>query len=48
MWGPALQPVDNDEARLDILARGFWRPGQSAYFDVRLTNTNSSHSSCTI
>ena len=38
---PALQPVDNDEARLDIRARGFWRPGQSAYFDVRLTNTNS-------
>ena len=38
---PALQPIDNDEARLDIRARDFWRPGQSAYFDVRLTNTNS-------
>ena len=34
-------PVENDEARLDIRARGFWRPGQSAFFDVRLTNTNS-------
>ena len=38
---PKLQPVQNDEARLDIRARGFWRPGQSAYFDVRLTNVNS-------
>ena len=38
---PKLQPVNNDEARLDIRARGFWRPGQSAFFDVRLTNTNA-------
>ena len=36
-----LQPVNNDEARLDIRARGFWRPGQSAFFDARLTNTNA-------
>ena len=27
-----------DGARLDIRARGFWRDGQSAYFDVRVTN----------
>ena len=27
-----------DEARADIRARGFWRNGQSAYFDVRVTN----------
>ena len=26
------------EARLDIRARGFWRPAQNAYFDVRVTN----------
>ena len=44
-----LQPVINkagypksaildNEARLDIRARGFWRDGQNAYFDVRVTN----------
>ena len=38
---PKLQPIDNDEARLDIRACGFWRPGQSAYSDVTLTNTNA-------
>ena len=38
---PKLQPIDDDEARLDIRARGFWRPGQSAFFDVRVTNVNS-------
>ena len=38
---PKLQPVNNDEARLDVRARAFWRPGQSAFFDVRLTNTNA-------
>ena len=37
---PKLQPVNN-EARLDVRAHGFWRPGQSAFFDVRLTNTNA-------
>ena len=38
---PKLQPVNNDEARLDIRARGFWRRGQSSFFDVRFTNTNA-------
>ena len=46
---PALQPlsgetiVGNGEegARPDVRARGFWRPAQNAYFDVRLTNINS-------
>ena len=38
---PKLQPVNNDEAHLDVRARGFWRPGQSEFFDVRLTNTNA-------
>ena len=48
---PPLQPVlnrngygrsanlDND-ARLDVRARGFWRDGQNAYFDVRVTNAD--------
>ena len=48
---PQLQPlngkqvssgsVTGDEARLDIRARGFWRSGQSAFFDVGVTNTNA-------
>jgi hypothetical protein len=28
----------SDGARVDIRARGFWRNGQSAFFDVRVTN----------
>jgi hypothetical protein len=45
---PTLQPVTggnfqrsaniNDDARPDVRARGFWRDGQNAYFDVRVTN----------
>ena len=48
---PPLQPltgeqlsagsIKGDEARLDVRARGFWRRGQNAFFDVRITNTNS-------
>ena len=48
---PPLQPVTTEflprsantssEARLDIRARGFWRRGQHAYFDVRVTNADS-------
>ena len=30
-----------DGARPDIRARGVWRKGQNAFFDVRVTNTNS-------
>ena len=50
---PNLQVVPNkesyhrsaivtDDARLDIRARGFWRSGQNAYFDVRVTNADCS------
>ena len=45
---PPLQPVTGgiyqksantrEEARPDVRARGFWRDGQNAYFDVRVTN----------
>ena len=49
---PSLQPVVNrngyqrsaildNDARPDIRARGFWRDGQNAYFDVRVTNVDS-------
>ena len=30
-----------DNARLDVRARGFWRDGQNAFFDVRVTNADS-------
>ena len=47
-----LIPLDNehfhlrsaptgDEARLDIKAGGFWRRGQNAFFDIRITHINS-------
>ena len=29
-----------DDARLDVRARGFWRDGQNAYFDVCVTNAD--------
>ena len=31
--------LDND-ARVDVRARGFWRDGQNAFFDVRVTNAD--------
>ena len=48
---PMLQPVINkagykssailgDGARLDVRSRGFWRRGQNAFFDVRITNAD--------
>ena len=48
---PHLQPVNgvrfrpsvnvSEEARLDVRARGFWRNGQNAFFDVCLTNAEA-------
>ena len=46
---PKLQPVDGevidsldgDEAKPDIRARGFWRKGQYAFFDVKVSNVNA-------
>ena len=40
--GYCRSAILNDDARLDIRARGFWRHGQNAYFDVRVTNADSS------
>ena len=57
---PNLHPVINkqgycksanlkDDARLDIRARGFWRHGQNAYFDVRVSNADcASHRNKTL
>ena len=48
---PPLQPTTGysfrasantrDDARLDVRAKGFWRQGQNAYFDVRITNSDA-------
>ena len=49
---PALQPIPEgrqfhssantrNDARLDVRAKGFWREGQNAFFDVRVTNADS-------
>ena len=46
---PALQVIDNDridgrtgnEVKPNIRARGVWRQGQNAFFDIHLTNVNA-------
>ena len=46
---PPLQPLEGKiingltsvNVRHDVRARGFWGEGQNAFFDVRITNTNS-------
>ena len=49
---PLLQPLDNEvfnlpstvtsrQARLDVKAGGFWTPGVTAFFDVRVTHVKS-------
>lgn len=40
--GEAIHGLEGDEARPDIRARSVWRNAQNAYFDVRVTNANSS------
>ena len=35
-----LTANQRNDARLDIKARGFWRRGQDAFFDVRVTHVN--------
>ena len=50
---PPLQPLEGElitgltgeEAQPDIRARGFWRSAQNAYFDIRVTNANSTSQS---
>jgi len=52
---PHLQPITSEQlprsantdnnARLDIRARGFWRRGQNAFFDVRVTNADAASQS---
>ena len=39
--GYAASAILNDEARLDVRARSFWREGQNAFFDVRITNADT-------
>ena len=37
-----LKSANTEEgARLDIKARGFWRRGQTAFYDIRVTHVNS-------
>ena len=43
--GEQLTGLTGDGARPDIRARGFWRPGQNAYFDVLVTNLNATSQS---
>ena len=46
---PSLKPLNGEhingltgnESRSDISARGVWRNGQNAFFDIRITNPNS-------
>ena len=51
MIEPPLMPLNNEkfkykttnrsaEARLDIKANSFWRKGQTAFFDIRVTHVN--------
>ena len=39
--GEQIDGLAGDNARPDIRARGVWRHGQNAYFDVRITNINA-------
>ena len=39
--GEKINGLNGDNARPHIRARGVWRRAQNAFFDVRVTNTNS-------
>ena len=39
--GENVGGLTGDNAKPDVRARGFWRDGQNAFFDVRITNTNA-------
>ena len=39
--GEIINGLTSVNARPDVRARGFWREGQNAFFEVRITNTNS-------
>ena len=41
MDGEGINGLTGDNTKPYIRARGVWRNGQNAYFDVRITNTNS-------
>ena len=36
-----LRSASTDEARLDVKAKGFYRQGQCAFFDIRIANWNA-------
>ena len=38
---PLLSTITDDGARLDVKARGFYRPGQCAFFDIRVAHLNA-------
>ena len=40
--GEIIEGLSENTSRPDIRARGMWRVGQNAFFDVRVTNTHSS------
>ena len=41
LQGEIINRLTGVKAKPDVRARGFWREGQDAFFDVRITKTNS-------
>ena len=39
--GEVIEGLSGNASRPDIRARGWWRAGQNAFLDVRVTNTHS-------
>ena len=39
--GEIVNRILGDNASLEVRLRGVWRDGQNAFFDIRITNTNS-------